>query len=184
MQIAGFETLTSAQHVEAATILRAALARLPSGYQGLGEAEAEVALRCAQDEWLGYAALEGERLAGWVGAIRTYAHGWEVHPLVVAPDRQRKGIGSALLEALEERARSEGVLTLFLGSDDDYGGTNLFGRDLWPNVVGHARAAEATAHGHALTFYRRHGYEIVGLLPDVNGPGRPDLLLAKRLLAT
>lgn len=184
MQIAGFETLTSAQHVEAATILRAALARLPSGYQGPGEAEAEVALRCSQDEWLGYAALEGERLAGWVGAIRTYAHGWEVHPLVVAPDRQRKGIGSALLEALEERARSEGVLTLFLGSDDDYGGTNLFGRDLWPNVVGHAKAAEATTYGHALTFYQRHGYEIVGLLPDVNGPGRPDLLLAKRLLAT
>jgi aminoglycoside 6'-N-acetyltransferase I len=184
MRIVGFATLTSAQLVEAATILREALARLPSGYQGPGEAEAEVALRCAQDEWLGYAALDGERLAGWIGAIRTYDHGWEVHPVVVAPDRQRKGIGSALLEALEDRARSEGILTLFLGSDDDYGGTNLFGRDLWPDVVSHARSTEATTHGHALTFYRRHGYEIVGLLPDVNGPGRPDILLAKRLTAS
>ena len=32
-----------------------------------------------------------------------------------------------------------------------------------------------------LTFWRRHGYRVVGLLPDVNGPGRPDILLAKRL---
>ena len=184
MRIVGFDTLTPAQHVEAATILREALARLPSGYRGPSEAEAEVALRCAQDEWLGYAALDGERLVGWVGAIRTYDHGWEVHPLVVAPDRQRKGIGSALLDALEDRARSEGILTLFLGSDDDYGGTNLFGRDLWSDVAGHAKAVEATAQGHALTFYRRHDYEIVGLLPDVNGPGRPDLLLAKRLSAS
>jgi aminoglycoside 6'-N-acetyltransferase I len=181
MRIVDFETLTSAQHAEAATILRQALARLPSGYQAPGEAEAEVALRLTQDEWLGYAALDGDRLAGWVGAIRTYDHGWEVHPLVVDPARQRRGIGSALLAALEDRARRDGVLTLFLGSDDDYGGTTLFGRDLWPDVIGHAKAIEATARGHALTFYRRHGYEIVGLLPDVNGRGRPDILLAKRL---
>lgn len=100
---------------------------------------------------------------------------------MVAPDCQRRGIGSALLERLEARARGEGVVTLFLGSDDDYGGTTLHGRDLLPDVLGHAAIAEATARGHALTFYRRHGYRIVGVLPDVNGPGRPDILLAKRL---
>lgn len=181
MRIVDFRTVPSAQHAEAARILREALARLPSGYQAPGEAEAEVALRCAQEEWLGFAAIEGDRLVGWVGAIQTYDHGWELHPLVVAPDRQRRGIGSALMEALEERARRDGVLTLFLGSDDDYGGTTLFGRDLWSDIVGHAGAIEATAQGHALTFYRRHGYQIVGLLPDVNGRGRPDILLAKRL---
>ena len=120
-------------------------------------------------------------MVGWIGAIKTYDHGWEIHPLVVAPDRQRRGIGSALLVALEDRARRQGVLTLFLGSDDDYGGTSLFGRDLWPDVPRHTANVQATVHGHALTFYRRHGYEIVGLLPDVNGAGRPDILLAKRL---
>jgi aminoglycoside 6'-N-acetyltransferase I len=73
------------------------------------------------------------------------------------------------------------VLTLFLGSDDDYGGTTLFGRELWPDVAGHIAATETTARGHALAFYRRHGYEITGLLPDVNGAGRPDIILAKRL---
>jgi aminoglycoside 6'-N-acetyltransferase I len=38
-----------------------------------------------------------------------------------------------------------------------------------------------TPRGHALTFYRRHGYRIVGVLPDVNGAGRPDIFMAKRL---
>jgi len=181
MEIVDFATLAPARHADAARILREALAHVPSAYNGPGEAEAEVALRAADDEWLGHAALQGGRLVGWIGAIRTYSHGWEIHPLVVAPDRQRRGVGSALLSALEVRACSEGVLTLFLGSDDDWGGTSLFGRDLWANVIGHVATTEATARGHALTFYRRHGYEIVGLLPDVNGAGRPDIMLAKRL---
>jgi aminoglycoside 6'-N-acetyltransferase I len=181
MEIADFRALTAVQHADAAAILRDALAKLPSGYQGPGEAEAEVEQRRTQDEWLGFAALERGLLVGWIGAIKTYTHGWEVHPLVVAPARQRHGIGSALMAALEARARREGVLTLFLGSDDDYGGTTLFDRDLWPDVPRHIEGVEATGRGHALTFYRRHGYGIVGLLPDVNGAGRPDILLAKRL---
>ena len=184
MDIVDFAALTAVQYAEAADVLRKALTNLPSGYQAPGEAEAEVEQRRTQDDWLGFAALEGARLAGWIGAIKVYDHGWEVHPLVVAPDRQRSGIGSALLATLETRARQEGVLTLYLGSDDDYGGTTLFGRDLWPDVPRHAAEVQATPRGHALTFYRRHGYEIVGLLPDVNGAGRPDILLAKRLGST
>jgi aminoglycoside 6'-N-acetyltransferase I len=181
--IVDFASLTAVQYAEAARVLREALAHLPSGYRTPGEAEAEVELRRTQDDWLGLASLDGERLVGWIGALKTYDHGWEVHPLVVTPDRQRGGVGSALLAALESRARSEAVLTLYLGSDDDYGGTTLFGRDLWPDVPHHAASAQATVRGHALTFYRRHGYTIVGLLPDVNGAGRPDILLAKRLVA-
>jgi aminoglycoside 6'-N-acetyltransferase I len=184
MKIVDFGVLAPARHADAARILREALAHLPSAYNAPGEAEAEVAQRCADSDWLGHAALEGKRLVGWIGAIRTYSHGWEIHPLVVAPDRQRRGTGSALLAALEARARDEGVLTLFLGSDDDYGGTSLFGRNLWPDVASHIGPTEATMRGHALTFYRQRGYEVVGLLPDVNGAGRPDIMLAKRLSAT
>ena len=182
--IVDFSSLRPEQLAAAARVLREALGHLPSGYQAPGEAEAEVEMRRHEADWLGFAALERDTLVGWVGGIRTYAHGWEVHPLVVTPSRQRRGIGSALLDRLEAQARAESVLTLYLGSDDDYGGTNLYGRDLFPDVLAHAAAIEPTARGHALTFYRRHGYEIVGLLPDVNGPGRPDIHLAKRLAAT
>jgi aminoglycoside 6'-N-acetyltransferase I len=44
-----------------------------------------------------------------------------------------------------------------------------------------AATVAATPRGHALTFYRRHGYRIVGVLPDANGAGRPDIFMAKRL---
>ncbi|CAN5882862.1 aminoglycoside N-acetyltransferase AAC(6')-Ii [soil metagenome] len=191
--LADFKMLAAAPQAEAAGILRAALAQLPSGYRAPGEAEAEVEGRCADEDWLGYGAFDGERLVGWIGALRSYRHGWEIHPLVVAPDRQRRGVGSVLLAALEDRALRAGVQTLFLGSDDDYGGTSLFGRDLWPDeavdkagksaveVARQAGTVEATARGHAITFYRRHGYQIVGLLPDVNGKGQPDILMAKHL---
>src|SRR5437762_3231430 len=117
--LADFKALETHQHVAAAQVLRDALAALPSGYRAPGEAEAEVDLRRTQDDWLGYAALDGERLVGWIGALQTYDHDWEIHPLVVAPDRQRRGTGSALLAGLEALARRDGVLTLFLGSDDD-----------------------------------------------------------------
>jgi aminoglycoside 6'-N-acetyltransferase I len=176
-----FATLTGAQCAQAARLLRDALAHTPSGYQDAGEAEAEVDRRNRQCDWLGYAALEDGEPVGWIGAIRSYSHGWEIHPLAVAPHRQRRGIGSALLAALEVRARHDGVLTLFLGSDDDYGGTTLFDRDLLPDVLGHAAAIQTTERRHPLTFWRRHGFRVVGVLPDVNGSGRPDILLAKRL---
>jgi len=100
---------------------------------------------------------------------------------VVDPPFQRRGVGTALLAAIEDRARRAGVRTIYLGTDDDYGGTSLFGRDLWPDPLAHAASAMPTARGHAMAFYRRQGYRVVGLLPDANGPGRPDIFMAKRL---
>ena len=82
--------------------------------------------------------------------------------------------------ALEARARAEGAITLYLGTDDDFGGTNLFGRDLYPDVL--SKAAQLAPTGvHASTFYRRLGFEVVGIIPDANGFGRPDILMAKRI---
>jgi hypothetical protein len=84
-----FKTLAAGQQASAARILRQALASLSSGYQAPGEAEAE--LRRNDVDWLGYAALEDSQLVGWIGALRSYQHGWEIHPLVVAPAHQRPG---------------------------------------------------------------------------------------------
>jgi aminoglycoside 6'-N-acetyltransferase I len=181
LTIVDFAGLTGAQASIAARVLRDALAHAPSGYQADGAAEAEVAARREAGDWIGFAAFEDLRLVGWVGAIKAYSHGWEIHPLVVAPDRQRRGIGSALLRSLEARAKCEGAVALFLGADDDYGGTSLFDVDLWPDVLSHASTVEAATRGHPLAFYRRHGYAVIGVLPDVNGPGRHDILMAKRL---
>jgi aminoglycoside 6'-N-acetyltransferase I len=35
--------------------------------------------------------------------------------------------------------------------------------------------------GHPFEVYRRLGYEVVGVIPDANGFGRPDIYMAKSL---
>ncbi|HEY8616998.1 GNAT family N-acetyltransferase [Phenylobacterium sp.] len=173
--------LSSGQRAEAARILREALAHMPAAYNDPGEAEAEVAAFIDDEDREAIAALDGEAVLGWIGLIRTYDHAWELHPLVVDPRRQRGGVGTALTLALEARAAAAGVLTLYLGADDDYGGTSLFGRDLFPDVARKIGGIQSTARGHALSFYQKLGYEVVGLIPDANGAGRPDIFMAKRL---
>jgi aminoglycoside 6'-N-acetyltransferase I len=127
-------------------------------------------------------AIDGEgRVLGWIGGQPEY-HGrvWELHPLVVAPGAQRRGIGRALVRDLEERVRERGGLTLRLGTDDESDATSLSGVDLYADLPGHiARARVLTAH--PLDFYRRLGFTIVGVVPDANGRGKPDIILAKRV---
>ena len=134
LEIVAFESLNRCQLGKAADILRTALDG-PS-YKGKGQAEAQVAtfLECA--ERFALAALEGNRLLGWIGAVRGYSRALELHPLVVDPDSQRQGVGRALVGALKDRAFLEGFLTLHLGTDDWVGGTSLGGRPLFPNVLG------------------------------------------------
>jgi aminoglycoside 6'-N-acetyltransferase I len=34
---------------------------------------------------------------------------------------------------------------------------------------------------HAFEFYQKQGYTIIGVMPDANGRGRPDILMGKRI---
>lgn len=126
------------------------------------------------------ARVDGEVL-GWVGAIPEYSHAWELHPLVVRVDVRGQGIGRALVAALEQRVSARGALTLYLGTDDDRDvpGTSAGGVDLFPEPLAHATALEVI--DHPVSFYRRVGFTVVGLIPDANGPGKPDVLMAKRV---
>ena len=122
-----------------------------------------------------------DQILGWIGAIPEYSHAWELHPLVVRADARRLGVGAALVRALEERVRAAGVLTLYLGTDDDgpAPGTSAGGVSLFPDVLSHA--TRLRIFDHPAGFYMRQGFEIVGLIPDANGPGKPDILMAKRV---
>ena len=178
LRIIDFADLTEVQYAEAADVLRDAFAHVPDAFDGAFDEE--VASFITDEKRAGLAALDGDQVIGWIGVIRTYEHGWETHPLAVDPHRQGRGVGSDLVAALEARVRALGVLTLYLGTDDDFGGTSLYGADLFPNVAQKIATMQPTG-GHPFTFYQRLGYEVVGLLPDVNGLGRPDILMAKRL---
>jgi aminoglycoside 6'-N-acetyltransferase I len=126
-------------------------------------------------------ARAGNEILGWVGAIPGYSHAWELHPLVVRADVRGLGVGRALVTALEERVRAAGALTLHLGTDDDRStpGTSAGGVELFPDVLSHA--ASLRVIDHPAGFYQRMGFEVVGLIPDANGPGKPDILMAKRV---
>ncbi len=117
---------------------------------------------------------------GWIGGIPSYGGNvWELHPLVVRPDLQRQGIGRALVADLEARLRERGALTLWLGTDDEDGMTTLSGVDLYPNVLEHLANIE-NLRGHPYEFYQKLGFSIIGAMPDANGPGKPDIYMAKR----
>ena len=84
------------------------------------------------------AETDGE-VAGFCGAqllVSTAEGGWsgEVEDLVVAPQWRRRGVGTALLRAVGDWAYGRGAVRMRLNCDDQ----NL----------------------PAMTFYRRHGWEI------------------------
>jgi GNAT superfamily N-acetyltransferase len=178
-----FAALSAPQREQAAATLIQALAHVASAWSDMAQAREELQKFFDDAERLAIGALDDDRLVGWIGGIRHSDFGWELHPLVVDPSRQGRGIGTLLVRALEDEARRAGACTIWLGSDDDFGGTNLFGVDLYPDVLQRlqALAPAAAASRHPYSFYRRLGYAVVGVLPDVDGMGKHDILMAKRI---
>ena len=125
-------------------------------------------------------AVDGNgKVVGWVGAIPEYeTTAWELHPLVVHPAHQRQGLGRALVTDLEEQVRMQGGITLYLGTDDEDEMTSLSQVDLYENTWEHI-ANIRNLKGHPYEFYQKMGFTIVGVLPDANGWGKPDILMAK-----
>ena len=123
----------------------------------------------------------GGTVAGWIGGLPAYdGHVWELHPLVVRRDCRGQGIGRALVADFEARVRERGGATIYLGADDENGRTSIGGRDLYPDPLRAAANVVSTAQ-HPLEFYRKMGFVVVGVLPDANGFGKPDIFMAKRL---
>ena len=123
----------------------------------------------------------GLRVAGIVGAIPQYGvTGWELHPLAVLKEYRGRGFGRLLMEALEDEVASRGGVMIYLGSDDEHGTTSLYGVDLYDNTFGKITNIQDTG-GHPFPFYEKMGYKIVGVLPDANGIGKPDIWMAKRI---
>ncbi|HEU6451018.1 MAG TPA: GNAT family N-acetyltransferase [Gemmatimonadaceae bacterium] len=122
-----------------------------------------------------------QNVLGWIGGQPQYDGAvWELHPLVVAPHVRRRGIGRALVEDLEKAVVERGALTLWLGSDDEIDETSLSRVDLYDDLP--AKLASFSSGGdHPADFYRRLGFSVVGVMPDANGRGKPDIFFAKRV---
>jgi aminoglycoside 6'-N-acetyltransferase I len=153
----------------------------PFAWPDVESALAEVRESFGQDRISRVAVGDSRAVLGWVGGISQYnGNVWELHPLVVRPDRQGQGIGRALVTDLEEQVRGRGGFTVILGTDDEDDMTSLSGVDLYPDVWEHV-ADIRNLRRHPFEFYKKLGYFIVGVVPDANGPGKPDILMAKRV---
>jgi len=179
IRIVPFEQLSAGQREAAAETLERAFAHIAAGWPK--NARAEVATFFDDKDRAALAALDGDVVVGWIGMIRAYSHAFELHPIAVDPEQQRQGVGAALIAALEAKVKAEGALTLYLGADDDFGGTSLFGADPYPDLLASLARIEARGDRHPLGFYLRMGFVLAGLIPDANGTGKPDILFAKRL---
>lgn len=153
----------------------------PNAWPDLDAALDEMSEACQADRIARAAVDEAGTVVGWIGGISQYdGRVWEIHPLVVSPAHQRTGIGRMLVADLESIVRERGALTLWLGTDDESNRTTLSGIDLYPDVCQHI-ATIRNLRGHPYGFYQRLGFVIVGVIPDANGFGKPDIFMAKRV---
>ncbi len=151
----------------------------PHSYSDCANEEVE---KCFEDNRIAFMAIEDDKLIGFAGAIPQYGvTGWELHPLVVKRAYRHNGIGSMLVAALEREVAKRGGITIYLGSDDESGSTSLSNTDLYQDTFRKIESIENLAH-HPFEFYSKIGYKIVGVIPDANGIGKPDIWMAKRIV--
>lgn len=180
MEIVDLASLSPSQGDQAAAVLVETFVEMaPDAWPTSVEARNEIESMLTSGK-IALAAVEDGVIFGIIGGQPTYAKVWELHPLAVARASQRKGVGSALVRELERRIREAGGLTLMLGTDDEAGWTSLAGLDVYPDPL-ISLANLQDVRGHPFVFYRKLGFAVVGIIPDANGLGKPDILMAKRL---
>jgi len=170
--------------IQAASILHTAVSlHAPDAWPTVDSALREVHAQL-EPERICRVALDDDDASGVVGIIAGHAqydgHVWELHPLAVRPDRQRCGIGRRLVQDFEARVKERRGLTIILGSDDEDAQTSLSGIDLYPQLWDKVRTIQ-NLRGHPFGFYQSLGYTIIGVVPDANGIGKPDIIMGKRV---
>jgi len=82
---------------------------------------------------------------------------WDIYWVAVAPEKQDRGIGSALMESTErEILKAKGRLAII-------------------------ETSSTPAYEKTRRFHISHGYEMVARIPDFYAPGDDKLILRKRL---
>jgi len=177
MEIINFKKLNKTQLAQAAQMLTD---ELPQGWTAIADAVEEIEDILDECDAC-IAVIENDEVVGWAGLIHADGKLFELHPLVVRRDWQRKGIGSFLLKEIETAAKEKGALTLMLSSGDEKPGgeTSFANVDLYDDLPGRLAAFDLGEHPTA--FYLKRGFRIIGIIPDAYGLGMPDIIMAKRL---
>ena len=153
----------------------------PLAWPTLALARKELAVFASEDR-IGLTAVnEGSQVLGWIGAIRQYhGHSWELHPLAVDPVKQRQGVGHLLVSTLEQRLYASKASTLYVMTDDENNQTSLADLTLYPEPLKNLKQI-VNINQHPFEFYMKQGFFVSGVIPDANGPGKPDILMSKSI---
>lgn len=120
------------------------------------------------------------KVVGWIGGESQYnGKVWEIHPLVVDKAYRQNGLGRMLVMDFEKQVAEKGGITIILGSDDETDHTNASNQDLYTDIPGFIKNFHSEVH--PANFYMKLGFVIVGFIPDANGLGKPDIIMAKRV---
>jgi len=165
MRIINFNQLSVSEIMQAADILHQSI---PLGWPTQADAKKEIDTYLTPENVL-LAAVEDNAVLGWGGLLAPIYAGnvFEIHPVVVREDMRKKGVGRAVVFALEKEAKRKGGLTVYLGSDDDSekGETSLADADLYDDLPG--KLSRFNPGTHPSGFYLKLGYKIIGVMPDV-----------------
>lgn len=152
-----------------------------SDWNTLSGAMSEVEESLQSDRISRVALNDEENVVGWIGGMAEYnGNVWELHPLVVRADCRKQGVGRALVLDFEQQVFERGGCTIFLGTDDENNRSSIGGVELYPNVLGKLQTIN-NLREHPFEFYQKLGFEVVGIIPDANGIGKPDIQMAKRV---
>lgn len=180
MNIVLMHKLNKKQLNDAAIILSDSL---PNGWPTPKDAHDEIKQLLKLENNYMIAAVEKDIVLGWAGILEPIYNGnvVELHPLVVKANHRGQGIGKTLVLNLENEAKNRGCLTIYLGSDDETepGETSLAHVDLYADLPYHIKNFKSGRHPSG--FYLHMGYKIIGVMPDANGIGKPDIMFGKRL---
>ena len=108
---------------------------IAAAFEDRGELVADIWARLGHHRRVGLVVEQGGHVLGhvglsraWVDARRALVEVWVLSPLSVEPERQRQGIGNALVAAAIETARGSAVPVLFLEGSPSYYGARGFDR--------------------------------------------------------
>ena len=113
-------------------------------------------------EGSGYNVLVAELDSGIVGYLcfgpTPLTEGtWDAYWMAVAPDKQGKGIGSALFATMDKIIKEAGGRMIII------------------------ETSSTPAYEKTRRFHASHDYEVIGCIPDFYSPGDDKLILQKRL---
>ena len=153
----------------------------PLAWPTLALAREELEVFASEDRIGLTAVTEDSQVLGWIGAIRQYhGHSWELHPLAVDPVKQRQGVGHLLVSTLEQRLYETKASTLYLMTDDENNQTNPADLALYPEHLEQLKQI-VNINQRPFEFYLKQGFCVSGVIPDANGPGKPDILMSKSI---